>query len=164
MRAREIMTANPACCTPESTAYEAARLMASCDCGVVPVVESAESRRLVGVVTDRDLSVRALARGMGADAKVRDLMTLDPLCCRPGDDVRDVERAMAERQVRRIPVVDEDNRCVGIIAQADLARAARAGHGVSEQEVARVVESISEPSSRTGGGGVTAGRQPEARL
>ena len=163
MRAREIMTASPACCTPESTAYEAARLMAECDCGVVPVVESKESMRLVGVVTDRDLAVRGLAEGKGADAKVGDLMTTDPFCCRPDDNVTDAERAMVERQVRRVPVVDEGNRCVGIIAQADLARAAREGHGVSEQEVARVVESISQPQSRTGGG-VTAGREPEVRL
>ena len=157
------MTARPACCTPESTAYEAARLMAECDCGVVPVVESKESMRLVGVVTDRDLAVRGLAQGKGADAKVRDLMTTDPFCCRSDDNVKDVERSMAERQVRRIPVADENNCCVGIIAQADLARAATEGHGVSDQEIARVVERISEPSPRTGGG-VTAGRQPETRL
>lgn len=163
MRAREIMTASPACCTPESTAYEAARLMAECDCGEVPVVETTESMQLVGVVTDRDLVVRGLAQRKGADATVRDLMTPDPFCCRPDDNVKDVERTMAERQVRRIPVVDADNRCVGIIAQADLARAAREGHGVTEQEVARVVERISEPSLRRGGG-VTAGPQPEARL
>ena len=163
MKAREIMTASPACCTPESTAYEAARLMAECDCGVVPVVETTESMRLIGVVTDRDLAVRGLAQGKGADAKVRDLMSPDPFCCRPDDNVKDVERAMAERQVRRVPVVDADNRCLGIIAQADLARAAREGQGVTEQEVARVVERISEPSLRTSGG-VTAGRQPEAGL
>jgi CBS domain-containing protein len=163
MRAQEIMTERPACCTPESTAYEAARLMVDCDCGVIPVVEDTTSMRLVGVVTDRDLAVRGLAQGKGADAKVRHLMTTDPLSVRPDDNVKDVERAMAERQVRRVPVVDENNCCLGIIAQADLARAARAGHGVSEQEVARVVESISEPSSRTGGG-ATAGRQPEIRL
>ena len=163
MRAREIMTEHPACCTPESTAYEAARLMAECDCGVIPVVEDMQSMRLVGVVTDRDLAVRGLAQGRGADTTVRDLMSSDPYCCRPDDNVRDVERSMAERQVRRVPVVDETNRCVGIIAQADLARAASDGQGVSEQEVARVVERISEPSPRTGGG-VTAGHQPEAGL
>ncbi len=145
MKAREIMTANPACCTPDSTASEAARLMAECDCGVIPVVEDTQSMRLVGVVTDRDLAVRGLAEGRGADAKVRDLMSTDLYCCRPGDSLKDVERTMTERQVRRVPVVDENNCCVGIIAQADLARAAEEQQ-LNEREVARVIEKISEPS------------------
>ena len=163
MKAREIMTENPACCTPESTAHEAARLMAECDCGVIPVVESTESMRLVAVVTDRDLAVRGLARGKGADAKVRELMSSDPYCCRPDENVKDVERAMAERQVRRVPVIDESNRCIGIIAQADLARAARQGREVTEQEVARVVERISEPSPGERGA-ARSGAQPEVRF
>jgi CBS domain-containing protein len=163
MKARELMTTDPACCTPESTAYVAARLMADCDCGVVPVVEDTQSMRLVGVVTDRDLAVRGLAQGKGADTKVRELMSSEPYCCRPDDDVQDVERTMAERQVRRVPVVDENVCCVGIIAQADLARAAAHEQGVSEREVARVVEQISEPETRPGGG-AAAGRPPEVGL
>ena len=146
MNARDIMTENPVCITPDATAQEAARLMAECDCGVVPVIEDAQSRRLVGVVTDRDLAVRGLALGRGADAPVRELMTTEPSSCAPSDDVAVVERLMAERQVRRVPVVDERGRCVGVVAQADLARAAERREGVSEQEVARVVERISEPT------------------
>ena len=162
MKARDIMTANPACCTPESTAYEAARLMAECDCGVIPVVESTESMRLVGVVTDRDLAVRGLAQGKGADVKVRDLMTRTPSCCGPDDDLKHIERVMAEKQVRRVPIVDEMERVVGIIAQADLARAAERNEGVSDREVATVVERISEPAPGAGGS-FAAGHRPEAR-
>jgi len=163
MKAREIMTANPACCTPDSTAYEAATLMAECDCGVIPVVENTESMRLVGVVTDRDLAVRGLAQGKGADTRVRDLMTRTPSCCGPDDDLKQIERVMVEKQVRRVPIVDELERCVGIVAQADLARAAERNEGVSDREVATVVERISEPSPGAGGG-YASGSLPEVRL
>jgi CBS domain-containing protein len=146
MKAREIMTTNPACCTPDDTVQEAARLMAECDCGLVPVVDDTRTMRLVGVVTDRDLAVRALAKGRGAETRVRDVMTSSPRCCGPDDDVRDVERAMADNQVRRVPIIDERGHCVGVVAQADLARAADRREGVSDREVARVVEKISEPS------------------
>jgi CBS domain-containing protein len=161
MKARDIMTANPACCTPEDTARDAARLMAECDCGVVPVVEDRQSMRLVGVVTDRDLAVRGLAQGKGADARVSDLMTTKLNCCGPNDDVKEIERVMAERQVRRVPIIDERGCCIGVVAQADLARAAVTTREVSDYEVARVVERISEPSPNSGTG--TVARQPEAR-
>jgi CBS domain-containing protein len=163
MKARDIMTTNPACCTPESTAYEAARVMAECDCGVIPVVENTESMRLVGVVTDRDLAVRGLAQGKGADTKVRDLMTRTPSCCGPDDDVKTIERVMAEKQVRRVPILDEEERCVGIIAQADLARAAERKEGISDREIATVVEKISGPSPQASGGAAATSR-PDVRL
>ena len=162
MKAQDIMTADPAFCLPDDTAQQAASLMAECDCGVIPVVESKESMRLVGVVTDRDLAVRGLAQGKGPDAKVRDLMTSSPSCCRPNDNVRDVERLMSERQLRRVPVVDDAGRCLGVIAQADLARVAEQKGGVSDREVARVVERISEPMPRSGR--MTGDRQMETRL
>lgn len=160
MKARDIMTANPASCTVNDTAQEAARLMAECDCGVIPVVEDKQSNRLVGVVTDRDLAVRGLAQGKGVDAKVGDVMTPKPSCCGPNDDLKVVERVMTELQVRRVPVVDESGRVVGVIAQADLARAAERKAGVSEREVAKVVERISEPTPQSG---ATTARQAEAR-
>lgn len=163
MKAQEIMTTNPACCTPDDTAQEAARLMAECDCGVLPVVADRQTMRLVGVVTDRDLAVRGLAQGKGADSRVRDLMTAHPLCGSPDDDLKEVERAMAENQVRRVPIVDRGGRAVGIVAQADLARAAERRKGISDREVARVVEKISEPRRASGRGGTSA-RQVETRL
>jgi CBS domain-containing protein len=163
MKAQAIMTSNPVCCLPDDMVQQAASLMAECDCGVIPVVEDKQSMRLVGVVTDRDLAVRGLAQGKGADAKVRDLMTTNPSCCHAGDDVKVVEQVMSERQVRRVPVVDDSGCCLGVIAQADLARAAEQKGGVSDREVARVVERISEPTPGPSSG-AAGGRQEEVRL
>ena len=145
MKAQEIMTATPACCTPDDTVETAARLMAENDCGCLPVVEDTETNRLVGVVTDRDLACRCLGEGKGADTLVREVMSAEPSCCTPDSDVDEVQRIMAERQVRRVPVIDDQGCCVGMIAQADLARTDRAA---SDRDVGRVVESISEPTDR----------------
>jgi CBS domain-containing protein len=144
MKAREIMTGGPACCTPTDTARHAAELMSDRDCGCLPVVSDLQSHRLVGVVTDRDLATRALARGLGPETPVRDLMSDNPSCCGPDDDLAAVERIMAERQVRRVPVLDDDGCCVGMVAQADLARERGA---VDERELGRVVEAISAESA-----------------
>lgn len=144
MQAREIMTAGPACCTPQDTAQDAARKMVENDCGCLPVVEDMDSKRITGVVTDRDLAARGLAEGKGADTPVRELMSANPSCCGPEADVDQVERILSERQVRRVPVIDEEDRVVGIIAQADLARSRAA----SDDETGRVVERISEPTDR----------------
>ena len=145
MKAQEIMTANPACCTPDDTVQEAARKMADTDCGCLPVVSDMESKEIVGVVTDRDLACRCLGEGKGADTPVRQVMSAEPSCCTPDSDLEEVERIMAERQVRRVPVIDAQGCCVGMVAQADLARA---GRGVSDRDVGRVVEQVSEPMSR----------------
>lgn len=144
MNVRDLMTPSPACCTPDVTAAEVARLMEQHDCGAIPVVEDGQSFRIVGMVTDRDLAIRGLAKGKGGDARVADLMTADVVTARGDDDVEDVARLMASRKVRRIPVVDEDGCCIGLVAQADLARADSA---VSDREVGRVVEEISEPGA-----------------
>jgi CBS domain-containing protein len=100
------------------------------------------------VVTDRDMAVRGLARGRGAQTLVREVMTQDLSACRPDSDVQEVTRLMTDRQIRRVVVVDADGSCVGIVAQADLARAAEDGERISEREVARVVERVSEPTDR----------------
>lgn len=143
MNAEQIMTAQPACCTPDDSIREVARLLKEQDCGCIPVIEDRESRKLVGVVTDRDLVCRGLAEGKGADALVRDVASFGPSCCAIDDDVEDVERIMAERQVRRVPVIDADGCCVGIISQADLVRAR--GPVLADREVIRVIERVSEP-------------------
>jgi CBS domain-containing protein len=114
------------------------------DCGAIPVVEDMAGKRLVGIVTDRDLAVRGLARGLGPEAMIGELMTDDPVTCLPEDSVEDLRQVMVERLVRRVPVVDEDGALVGIVAQADLARIEGAA---SEREVGRIVEAISEPRS-----------------
>ena len=102
MKARDIMTTDPACCSPNDTARDAARAMRESDCGCIPVVDT-ESAKVVGVVTDRDLAVRALADGKGADTPLNELMTPVATCCGLDDDVRDVERTMSERK-RSIPL------------------------------------------------------------
>lgn len=144
MRVRQIMTPDPACCTPTSTAQEAATLMRDHDCGSIPVVEDTGSKNLVGTVTDRDLAVRGLASGKGPDTPVRDLMTDGPVTCVPEDEVEDLRQVMIQQQVRRVPVVDENGVLVGIVAQADIAREDGAA---SDREVGRIVEAISEPRS-----------------
>ncbi|HET7584269.1 MAG TPA: CBS domain-containing protein [Gemmatimonadaceae bacterium] len=159
MKAQELMTPSPACCTPEDTVQDAARLMQECDCGLIPVVEDRESHRIVGTITDRDIAVRAAARGMGPDTRVRDVMSTNPSYTSVDAEVSEVERIMSDRQVRRVPVVDGDRRVVGIIAQADLARAVSRSPQVSEREVHRVVERISQPSESSGSRG--AGRSAE---
>ena len=146
MKAREIMTANPACCTPDDASQRAAQLMVENDCGCLPVVSDMDSREIVGMVTDRDLTARGTAEGRTPDTPVREMMSGSPSCCGPGDDVEEVERIMAERQVRRVPVVDGGGCCVGMIAQADLARDER---GADDREVRRTVERISEPAGRS---------------
>jgi CBS domain-containing protein len=142
MRVGDIMTPDPACCTPESTAREAATLMKEHDCGSIPVVENQENRKIVGTITDRDLAIRGLAEGKGPETPVRGLMTIAPVTSAPEDEVEIVREVMVARMVRRVPVVDKNGRVVGIVAQADIAREEGAA---SDQEVGRIVEAISEP-------------------
>jgi len=142
VRVSQIMTPDPACCTPDSTAQDAALLMKEHDCGSIPVVERLETLRLVGILTDRDLAIRGLAAGKGLNTPVRELMTNDPISAAPDDEVEIVREVMVAQQVRRVPVVDENGGVVGIVAQADLALEDGAA---SDQEVGRIVEAISDP-------------------
>lgn len=142
MKARDIMTENPATVTPETPAREAARLMESHDVGSLPVVEGSD-RRLVGVVTDRDLTLRVLARGESPEVQIREVMSGNVHCCKAEDSLDEVENAMARNQVRRIPIVDDNNRVIGMVAQADLARERKA---VGTKDLGKVLEKISEPA------------------
>ncbi len=141
MRAQDIMTRDPACCTPGDSSRRAAELMRQHDCGAIPVVESEDSRRVVGMITDRDIAMRGVAEGRSADAPVDEVMTHEAECCSPDDDIAAVEGVMKDRQVRRVPIIDASGALVGIIAQADLALDDRE----DDREVARVVERVSEP-------------------
>jgi CBS domain-containing protein len=141
MKVRDLMTANPATCTPDSTAEQAARLMEQHDCGALPVVEG-EARRLVGMITDRDLAIRGLAHGKGGNTPVRDLMSPSPATVGAGDDLDALETVMTRQQVRRVPVVDDSGRPVGIVSQADLARERKQ---IGKKHLGKVVEEISEP-------------------
>lgn len=143
MKANELMTKNPSCVTPQTTAQEAASLMEREDIGSLPVVESRDSMRLVGIVTDRDLTLRVLGRGESGSTPVSSAMSSGDLACvRPEDDLDKIERLMSEHQVRRIPVLDDNKRVVGMIAQADLAREQKA---VGRKDFGKVLEEISEP-------------------
>ncbi len=142
MRISDLMTRDPACCVPETTAQEAAVLMRDNDCGAIPVVENLENRKLVGMVTDRDLAVRGLAEGKGPDARVEELMSVQPVGADENDEVETVREVMIRERIRRVPVLGKERRVVGIVAQADLAREDAAA---SDREVGRIVEAISEP-------------------
>lgn len=140
--ARDIMTESPAVVTSETTARDAARMMEDNDCGSLPVVENRDSLKLTGMVTDRDLALRVLGRGQDPNTPIREAMTRNVFSVKLEDDLDAVERVMSGQQVRRVPVVDGQDRVVGIIAQADLARELRA---VGKDDFSRVVEKISQP-------------------
>lgn len=118
----ELMTKNPVCCLPSDMVVTAAQLMKRENIGSIPVIENDQTRKLVGIVTDRDLALKILANGRDAKStKVEAVMTSKIVTCRAGDDSQKALDAMSEHQLRRIPVVDNDNKIVGIIAQADVA-------------------------------------------
>jgi len=149
MKARDIMASNPEALLPDEGVGHAASVMEKMDIGALPVVEGRTTMRLLGIVTDRDLVVRHLAEGHREDCEVRLHMTErgDPsefATARPEDTVDYVMELMIKHQVRRIPVVaDDDERLVGIVALADIAREV----GPREPgEVVRVLEQISEPA------------------
>jgi CBS domain-containing protein len=133
MKISEIMTTNPVTVGPDATLGEVATLMRQEDCGSIPVVEDG---RLVGIVTDRDIVVRAIAAGKDPKAsRVSEIMSADPVTVKPDDKVTDAERQMRERQIRRLPVVD-DGKLVGIIVTAQIARVERPNDtGVTIKEI-----------------------------
>ena len=140
--ARDIMTDSPAVCTAETTAQDAARMMQDNDCGSLPVVESRDTMKLIGMVTDRDLALRILGRGQAPSTPVREAMTRNVSSVKLDDDLDAIESVMSGQQVRRVPVVDNNDRVVGIVAQADLARELKA---VGRKDFSKVVEKISQP-------------------
>ena len=122
MIASEIMTRDPECCVPTDSAMTAALLMKSEDVGPIPIVEDKEEKKLTGIVTDRDLALKVVALGLDPNTtRLSEVMTRDPVSCHPDDDLSKALNAMSNMQLRRIPVVDNDGRIVGIIAQADVA-------------------------------------------
>lgn len=116
--------------------------MKNLDVGAIPIVNDEQDRRPVGIVTDRDLCSGVVARGLDpTTARLGDHMTTDLVCCRPDDDLEAVSRTMQERQIRRVPVVDERGACCGIVAMADLAvKAPREG------KAGQTIREISQPS------------------
>jgi CBS domain-containing protein len=138
MNARDVMTVAPVCCGPRATLAEAARMMADSDCGSIPVVEHG---RPVGILTDRDIVCRAVAEGLDpASSKVSDVMTQPIESVRENATLEECCDRMERRQIRRVLVVDAEGLCVGIIAQADIARRA------PEPVAGEVVKEISQPA------------------
>jgi len=140
MNARDIMTPTPCCTTTETTLPEVARLMVEHDCGAIPIIEDSMGKQVVGIITDRDIVCRTLAeRRNPMDLRARDVMTPNVATVSSDSTIEEVCRTMEQRQVRRIPVVDADHSCIGIISQADLARKG------SDQATAEVVKEVSQP-------------------
>ena len=122
-KCNEVMTMELVCCLPNDSVAKAAELMKSENIGSIPVIENEQTRKLVGIVTDRDLTLTIVAEGRDArSTKVEAVMTRKLVTCLAEDDLQKALAAMARHQLRRIPVVDNDNKIVGIIAQADVAR------------------------------------------
>lgn len=143
MKARDIMTATPAVVTADAPVFRAAEIMRDLDVGLVPVVDELSNMQVDGVITDRDIAVRCVAQRHDVGCTVKDHMTTGRIDTVPPDaDVSEVIERMAQDRVRRILVVDEDDRLVGIIAQADLAVKV----GPREPlEVEHMLEQVSEP-------------------
>lgn len=143
MKCANVMTTEVFCCLPTDTLEEVASVMQSEDVGPVPIVEDLESRNLVGIVTDRDIALRAVARGLDArTTPAGDVMTRELVTCNAEDSVEAVLDLMSHHQLRRLLVVDGGRRLVGIISQADVATRLD-----ESEKVAEVVEEISRPSA-----------------
>ena len=141
MKVQEIMTPNPACCTPDTPLLEVAQMFIDHDCGAIPVVESESSRRPVGIVTDRDIACRAIAAGKkGLSLTARDCMSTPCVVVVPEMSLAECCEIMEHSKVRRILVIDKAGNCCGIIAQADIALRGR------ERKAAKVVREISRPT------------------
>lgn len=140
MQVREVMTSNPACCTPDTPLPEVAQMMADHDCGCVPVVEDQNSKKPVGMITDRDLALRGVASGQDARImKAEDRMSTPVVTVTPEDSVDDCCRTMEDHQVRRVAVVDKNGSCCDMVAQADVALHAT-------HQTADMVREVSQPT------------------
>lgn len=140
MQVKEVMTADPACCISETSLQEVGKMMVDHDCGEIPVVENKQTRRPIGVITDRDIVCRAVAQGLNSlDLTVADCMSKPCVTVMPDMSVDECSRVMEENKIRRVPVVDADGSCCGIVALADIALHAR------KKVAAEVVKEVSEP-------------------
>lgn len=142
-RCADVMTREPVCAEAADSIVRVAQLMKGEDVGAVPVVEARATRKLVGIVTDRDIVAKIVAEGKSVEkATVRDAMTNNPVTCREEDDISQAVARMAERKVRRILVVDGAGTLRGIISQADIATRVH-----RDETTGELVEAISEPGT-----------------
>lgn len=136
MKVREAMTGNVCLAAPDRSIREAARMMADQDIGALPV---GENDRLIGMITDRDIAVRAVAQGLGPDTQIREVMSQDVRYCFDDEDLEDAAQNMSGLKVRRLPVLNRDKRLVGILSFSDLAQCEDA------KTTGRAISDISTP-------------------
>ena len=145
MRVREVMSHSPTCCTQNCSAQTAARIMRQSGLGFLPVIDTEAKRHLVGILTDRDLCLNVVAAGRDvSQTPVQECMTPTPVACGPEDKAEEVLRLMEAHAVRRLPVIDADQRILGVIALTDLIH-----HGAaSARHISFALGRIGEPRAR----------------
>jgi CBS domain-containing protein len=139
MKISEVMTRDVQTVRPDQPVQQAASFMLSADAGSIPVTDG---NRLVGMITDRDIAVRGVAKGYGPDTQVRDLMSADVICVREDDDVDDVASKMSQAQVRRLPVIDDSQQLCGIVSLGDLSRE------TDDDSASQALEGVSQPGGK----------------
>jgi CBS domain-containing protein len=139
MKISEVMTRDVQTVRPDQSVREAAGFMLSADAGAIPVTEG---DRLIGMITDRDIAVRGVAKGHGPETPVRDLMSNDIVAARLEDDTDDVAIRMSEAQVRRLPVIDEQQKLCGIVSLSDLTRQG------DDRAAEQALEGVSQPGGQ----------------
>ena len=139
MKVSEVMTRDVQTVRPDQPVQQAASFMLSADAGSIPVTDG---DRLIGMITDRDIAVRGVAKGYGPDTPVREIMTGDIICARADDEIEDAASRMSEAQVRRLPVLDEAERLCGIVSLGDLSQQA------DEDCAAEALEGVSQPGGQ----------------
>jgi CBS domain-containing protein len=141
LKAKDIMTKDPVSCTPDTNLKDAAQLMVEHDCGEIPVVDSMETMQPIGVITDRDITCRTVARGKNPlKMAVSECMSSPIVTVTDETSLRECCRTMESSLIRRIPVVDESGKCCGIISQADIAKNA------AKEYTGEVVKQLSQPT------------------
>jgi CBS domain-containing protein len=139
MKVSDVMSTDIETVRPDQMVREAARFMLQADTGSIPVTDG---KRLVGMITDRDIAVRGVALGYGPDTPVSELMTSGVVSARADELVEEAARKMGEAQVRRLPVIDHDERLVGIVSLGDLARE------TDEETASQALEGVSAPGGQ----------------
>ena len=139
MNIRDLMTSDIKTVAPSDTVQQAASFMLSADTGSIPVCEGG---KVVGMITDRDIAVRGIAQGLGADCTVSEVMTGDVVCARDTDDVLAIAQTMSDKQVRRVPVVDSNEQLIGMVSLGDLSRQQQ------EQAAATALDGVSQPGGQ----------------
>lgn len=142
MQVRELMSDHVICCTPDTNLQDVAKLMAEHDCGDIPVIQDRDGRKLIGVITDRDITCRAVAEGRNPlELTAQDCMSKPVVTVTPDTMLEDCCHTMERNQIRRVPVVDERGACCGVVSQADIARVA------SEARAGQVLREVSRQTS-----------------